>query len=168
MRSMRYALHAVIGAPEALEPIVEAYPHARPSLLDGGELALLPLCAQLYAQIDLEGFPVGPETGFERLSSGVAALVTACSRRGPIAYLEAAYEGDRGRQTAAVWLECRLVYGPRLLVPGEPFPGDGTSPIGQALRYLGVHPVGGRDEFVVLGLGRHRDTEHWCAAGIRV
>lgn len=166
---MTYELHGVVAAPEVLDPIVERFPHARPSLLDGLELALLPMCADLYATIDLEGFPLDPETGFERLSPGVAAVLTASSRRGPVAYLEADYVGDLGRQTAAVWLDCQVVYGPRLLARGEPFPvatadGLGGSPIVEALRYLGVQAVGRRDEFVVLGLGRHRSTEDWCAA----
>jgi len=67
-----------------------------------------------------------------------------------------------------VWLDCQIVYGPRLLVPGEPFPVSdgpyGGSPIVLALRYLGVEAVGRHDEFVVLGLGRHRSTEDWCTA----
>jgi hypothetical protein len=164
---MRYQLHGIVARPEVLEPLVEQYPHARPVLLDGAELALVPMCSSLYADIDLEGFAVDPESGFTRLSSGVAALVTAASRRGAVAYLEADYVGDLGAQVAAVWLDCQVVFGPALLVPGEPFPTDGTSPFCGALRYLGVQAVGRADEFVVLGLGRHRDTEDWCAAGSR-
>ncbi len=166
--TLAYELHGVVAAPEVLAPIVERFPHARPSLLDGAELALLPMCADLFTAIDLEGFPLSPETGFERLSPGVAAVLTASSRRGPVAYLEADYLGDLGRQTAAVWLDCQVVYGPRLLSRGEPFPtavdGLGGSPIVEALRYLGVQAVGCHDEFVVLGLGRHRSTDDWCAA----
>lgn len=164
---MRYVLHAIVAREEVLEPIVDLFGHTRPVLLDGAELALLPLCRDLFDEIQLDGFRVDPESGFERLSSGVAAVITAASRRGAVAYLEADYAGDLGHQTAAVWLDCRTVYGPRLLVPGEPFPLDGRSPFCQALRYLGVEAVGRSDEFVVLGLGRHRDTEHWCAAGHR-
>lgn len=163
---MRYELHAVIARPEVLEPIVEQSPHARPVLLDGAELALVALCERLFVAIQLEGFRVDPESGFERLSSGVAATITAASRRGAIAYVEADYTGDRGRQVAAVWLDCHTVYGPCLLAPGESFPTGGTSPICAALRYLGVQAVGRADEFVVLGLGRHRRTEHWCRAGV--
>ena len=123
------------------------------------------MCEELFTDIDLEGFPVSPETGFELLSSGVAAVLTAHSRRGPIVYLETDYEGTLGHQTAAVWLDCQIVYGPRLLVPGEVFPTDGTAPITEARRYVGAEAVGRRDEFVMLGLGRHRRTDHWCAAG---
>jgi hypothetical protein len=164
---MRYELHGVIARPEVLEPIVEQCRHVRPVLLDGAELAMVPLCEELYDTIDLAGFRVEPDSGFERLSPGVAALITAASRHGAVAYLEADYTGHVGRQTAAVWLDCQIVYGPRLLVPGEPFPRDGSSPFCAALRYLGVQAVGRSDEFVVLGLGRHRRTEEWCAAGLR-
>ncbi len=162
--SMGYELHGMVAAPEVLAPIVERFPHARPSLLDGAELALVPMCEELFDAIDLEGFPLGPESGFERLSPGVAAILTASSRRGPIAYLEAEYVGGIGHQTAAVWLDCQVVYGPRLLVPGEPFPASGGGPFGGAMRYVGVEAVGRHDEFVVLGLGRHRSTEEWCRA----
>ena len=166
---MRYQLHGVVAAPEVLAALVETYPHARAALLDGAELALVPMCAPLYSSIDLTGFPLEVENGFERLSPGLAALITASSRRGPVAYLEADYTGGIGHQTAAVWLDCHVVYGPKLLVPGEPFPVShsdrlGGSPFCEALRYLGVEAVGRYDEFVVLGLGRHRSTEEWCAS----
>ena len=166
---LRYEIHGMVAAPDVLADVLDTYPHARPSLLDGAELALLPMCEQLYAAMDLEGFPLDPENGFDRLSPGVAAIIVASSRRGAVVYLEADYVGGVGRQTAAVWLDCHLVYGPTMLVPGEPFPvsgGDrlGGSPICEALRYLGVEAVGRHDEFVVLGLGRHRSTEDWCAA----
>ncbi|GLZ48878.1 hypothetical protein Acsp06_50630 [Actinomycetospora sp. NBRC 106375] len=165
---MRYELHAIIAGPEALGPIVEQCRHARAVLLDGADLAMVPLCEELYGSIDLAGFRVDPESGFDRLSSGVAAMITAASRHGVVVYLEADYRGDVGRQTAAVWLDCQVVYGPRLLVPTERFPDDGSSPFCEALRYLGVQAVAGADEFVMLGLGRHRSTEQWCAAGIRL
>ncbi|WP_018335649.1 hypothetical protein [Actinomycetospora chiangmaiensis] len=165
-----YELHGVIAAPEVLEPVVERFPHARPTLLDGAELALLPLCEELFAAIDLPGFPIEAEWAFDRLSSGVAAVLTASSRRGTVVYVEAEYAGGLGRQSAAAWLDCRPVYGPELLLPEDPFPVStpdpaSGSPIVQALRYLGVQSVGRADEFVVLGLGRHRSTRDWCAAG---
>ena len=164
-----YELHGIVGAPEVLEPLHEQFPHARPVLLDGAELALVPLCEELFHDIDLTGFPIGPEWAFDRLSSGVAAVLTAASRVGPVVYLEADYAGGLGRQSAVAWLDCHLVYGPNVLLPDEPFPVSGPdprsgSPIVQALRYLGVQAVGRADEFVVLGLGRHRCTIDWCAA----
>ncbi|MEJ2864349.1 hypothetical protein [Actinomycetospora flava] len=164
---MRYELHGIISRPEVLDPIVEACRHARPVLLDGAELAMVPLCDEVYRTINLPGFQVDPENGFDRLSSGVAALITAASRRGAIAYLEADYDGGASRQVAAVWLDCQIVYGPNMLVPGEGIPTDGTSPFCEALRYLGVQAVGRVDEVVVLGLGRYNRTEAWCAAGTR-
>jgi hypothetical protein len=164
-----YELHGIVGAPEVLEPLHEQFPHARPVLLDGAELALVPLCEELFHDIDLTGFPIGPEWAFDRLSSGVAAVLTAASRVGPVVYFEADYAGGLGRQSAVAWLDCHLVYGPNVLLPDEPFPVSSSdphsgSPIVQALRYLGVQAVGRADEFVVLGLGRHRCTVDWCAA----
>ncbi len=164
-----YELHGIVGAPEVLEPLRDQYPHAHPVLLDGAELALVPLCEQLFHDIDLPGFTSGPDWAFDRLSSGVAALLTAASRVGPVVYLEADYAGGLGRQAAVAWLDCHVVYGPNVLLPDEPFPVSTAdprsgSPIVQALRYLGVQGVGRADEFVVLGLGRHRSTRDWCAA----
>ncbi|NMO90843.1 hypothetical protein [Actinomycetospora sp. TBRC 11914] len=167
-----YELHGVVAAPDVLEPLCDRYPHARPALLDGAELALLPLCEQLLHDIDLAGVPMGPEWAFDRLSSGLAAVLTAASRRGTVVYLEADYAGGLGRQSAVAWLDCHLVYGPEVLLPDEPFPvptrdATGGAPVVAALRYLGVQAVGARDEFVVLGLGRHRSTREWCTAGLR-
>ena len=93
---MSYELHAVVASPEALTPIVERFDHAHPALLDGGELAMVPMCADLFAAIDLVGFPLAAESGFERLSPGVAAVLTAASRYGPVAYLECDYVGGIG------------------------------------------------------------------------
>ena len=105
-----------------LEPLHDQFPHARPLLLDGAELALVPLCEQLFHDIDLPGFPLGPDWAFDRLSSGVAAVLTAASRVGPVVYLEADYAGGLGRQSAVAWLDCYVVYGPNVLLPDEPFP----------------------------------------------
>ncbi|GAA4837454.1 hypothetical protein GCM10023201_28140 [Actinomycetospora corticicola] len=167
--STTYELHGIVGAPDVLEPLREQFPHARPSLLDGAELALVPLCEQLFHDIDLPDFTNGPDWAFDRLSSGVAAMLTAASRVGPVAYLEADYAGGLGRQSAVAWLDCHVVYGPDVLLPDEPFPVSTAdphsgSPIVKALRYLGVQAVGSADEFVLLGLGRYRSTRDWCDA----
>jgi hypothetical protein len=97
------------------------------------------------------------------LTPGLAALVEACSTMGPAAYLEADYLGSHGHQTAAVWRAGALVLGPLLLGRREEF-STATAPISVALRALGVLAEGRRDEFVLVGLGRHRRTVDWIEA----
>lgn len=159
-QGFRYELHAMIAAPVVLEPIAAAYPHARIVHLKGG-LALIPVTSVLSAALEGTCDAVPPETGFWMLSPGILHLLEMASAAGPIAYVEADYLGHDGRQTAAVWDRGAVSYGPCILVRAESFPRTGGGPIGAVLRRLGVSAAGRRDEFVVLGLGRHRTTEDW-------
>lgn len=108
----------------------------------------------------------GPESGFARMTPGLAALVEAASARGRLAYVEADYMARDGWQSSAVWREGDLVTGPLLLGRTEQFVAH-DSPIAVALRSLGVLARGRRDEFLVAGLDRFRSTEAWCQSGER-
>jgi hypothetical protein len=154
-----YELCGMIAAPDVLTPLVTAFPPARLVALEQ-ELALVPV-TRAYAESLHFGDPVPPESGFWQLTPGILALLEQCSVTGPIAYVEAEYEGRTGRQTAAVWDRGRIVLGPRILGVREPFPARGGGPIGVALRRVGAVAVGRRDEFIALGLGRCRRTGEW-------
>lgn len=184
-QGLRYELAGVIGAAAVLATLAPVHPEARVVPLDVDGLGLLPVTATLAAQItpatlcvlgldvlpggdlaaarDRDSWLTGPESGFEVLSPGLAALVEAGSVRGPLAYVEADYVGLDGRQAAAVWRSGALVSGPLLLGRQEEFVSS-TAPISVALRTLGVVAAGRRDEFVVAGLGRCRRTAHWHTA----
>lgn len=183
---LRYELSAVVGSLPLLETLASAHPDARVAPLAVPGLGLLPVTATLAAGITPASLCVlgtgplpggtpdaahhrrtwltGPESGFDVLTPGLAALLEAGSVRAPLAWIEADYLGQDGRQAAAVWSSGMLVCGPLLLGPREEFV-SARAPISIALRTLGVVAAGRRDEFVVAGLGTHRRTADWCAAG---
>ncbi|HWM04281.1 MAG TPA: hypothetical protein VNP92_18245 [Actinophytocola sp.] len=183
---LHYELAAVLGEVDALTAMARVHPSARVVPLDVEPLALLPVTAELAAEVTpaalcslgMDRLPggtelarrcrdewlTGPESGFHVLTPGVAALVEAGSVISTVAYVEADYLGREGRQAAAVWRAGVLVTGPLLLGRQEAFTA-GTAPISVALRALGVAGAGRRDEFVVAGLGRRRHTEDWADGG---
>lgn len=158
---MRYELSAVVATADVLAPLHQRHRSARLVALDAADLALVPVTDELLLALGTAGHRSSPETGFHRLSPGLEATLVGCSCNGPVGYLEGDYLGRDGRQTAAVWHHGAVVYGPEILGYNEPFPGPGDNPIDGALRVLGVEAAGRRDEFVVVGLGRHRRTEDW-------
>jgi hypothetical protein len=184
-QGLRYELAGVVAAHEVLALMSRACGDAAVARLDAGGLGLLPVTAELAdaatpaalcalgltelpggtadAAHRRNGLLTGPESGFHVLTPGLAALVEACSTVGPTAYLEADYLGLEGVQTAAVWRAGALVLGPLLLGRREEF-STATAPISVALRALGVEARGRRDEFVLVGLGRHRRTVDWIEA----
>lgn len=183
---LRYELSAVIGSLPVLETLAAAHPDARVAPLAVHGLGLLPVTATLADGITpaslcvlgtgplpggtadaahrRQAWLTGPESGFDVLTPGLAALVEAGSVCAPLAWVEADYLGLDGRQAAAVWRSGSLVCGPLLLGPREEFV-SARAPISVALRALGVVAAGRRDEFVVAGLGTHRRTVDWCATG---
>jgi hypothetical protein len=190
-QGIRYELAGAVAAPDVLDIMARAHPDAVVVPLGTPGLALLPVTAELAADLTpaalcalgMDALPggtpyaarrraewlTGTESGFRVLTPGVAALIEAGSTAGPVAYVEADYLGREGTQAAAVWRGGRLLAGPLLLGRKEPFSAD-TAPISVALRLLGVVAAGRRDEFVVAGLGRHRRTADWgpdaaCASG---
>jgi hypothetical protein len=157
---MRYELTALVARPTVLQTLEHRFAAVRLVALNCG-LALVPVTPELRADAG-RSVLISRESGFAKLTCGVAeALLEKGSERGPIAYLEAEYNGRDGHQAAAVWEHGIVCHGPEILGSTEPFPRSGGGPIGGALRQLGVKAVGRHDEFMVLGLGRFRLTEHW-------
>lgn len=81
---------------------------------------------------------------FQCLSKDAEKLAVSASAKGAIAYLETEYFGGDGAQTAIVWDEGKVVYGPCVRSEGT---------INAALRILGVEAKRGQDEFLTVGLG---------------
>jgi hypothetical protein len=103
---------------------------------------------------------------FYKLSEALISWAENVSKKGPIAYFETDYFGGTGTQSAAVWFEARLVYGPcksetkwinEQLVK-EPM---AEKAINRALRHLGVQQTGAFDEFDAIELGKFRHNEDW-------
>jgi hypothetical protein len=106
-----------------------------------------------------DGTPAGLP-GFWKLTVGLDRLLCSWSSRSPVAYVEADYFGGVGTQSAAVWDDGALAFGPVVIGEAEPVPASGT-PISRALARLGVVRGGHHDEFEAAGLGQERDAEDW-------
>jgi hypothetical protein len=98
--------------------------------------------------------------GFWRMPAGFDRELASWSTVGPVGYVEAEFFGGVGGQGAALWDAGELVLGPLFVGEDEHFAPQG-SPISQLLARLGVERDGYRDEFDVVGLGRHRETADW-------
>ncbi|WP_228769950.1 hypothetical protein [Actinokineospora alba] len=121
-------------------------------------LALLPITDDFFDSVTDPTAPRDPD--FWKLPCGFTDRLATWSQVGPTAYVEAEYFGGVGSQTAAVWIDGTIVFGPLHLAEDEPTPTAGT-PISQALRHLGVRQAGKSDEFDAAGLGRHRHLKDW-------
>ncbi|TCK24804.1 hypothetical protein [Pseudonocardia endophytica] len=188
---LRYELAAVLGRPAVLQTLARALGRGTVVPLEAVGIGLLPITADVaraataaamcaFAPSGPDPLPggsagavvrrvallSGPESGFDRMTPGLAALVEAASVPDRLAYVEADYMARDGRQSSAVWREGRLVTGPLLLGPTEQFVAR-DAPIAVALRALGVMARGRRDGFLVAGLDRFRSTEDWCRQGGR-
>ncbi len=142
---MAYTLQALIGAPGVLEETGLAPSHFVPLT------PALCLCSLTEALRDALGIGSLPLTDGESLPESLSARLASASVRGKLAYIEAEYFGGSGTQASMVYADGRE--------SGEPM----VSPdaINQALRFLGVIPADGKDEFETAGLNVHRDTESW-------
>ncbi|WP_086822182.1 hypothetical protein [Allokutzneria sp. NRRL B-24872] len=158
---MGYCLEAVIASELVLRDLAGIVAEARIVPL-GQHLSLLPMTAAFFDAITVPGAP--ELDGFWKAPLGFGSALAACSAKGPVAYVEAEFFGGDGTQVAQVWNAGKVVLGPLGLAEGEPFPAIG-SPVSQALRQLGAARHEYFDEFEAVGLGRHRDTDDWLAAG---
>lgn len=137
-------------------------------LLDAGaarhplELPAVPLAHGLLlvpvTDAVFDALPAVPLRGeglerFWKLNGALEAMLMAASQLGRAAYIEAEFFGGQGDQTAAGWRAGRLAWGPEQT--------RGAGAVNQALRWLGVPPVPGGDEFEAAGLGRCRHTADW-------
>ncbi|WP_326568056.1 hypothetical protein VSH64_40660 [Amycolatopsis rhabdoformis] len=152
---MVYVLEAVIAKAEVLHGL-PGTPVIVP--LEKG-LSLVPVTKAYAASVaDPETPVLAP---YEKLTRGFADVLAACSKAGPLTYVEAEFFGGDGTQTAQVWEAGAVVFGP-VHQPEEAvaLPPEG-SPISQALRHLGVTVGAEVDEFDAVGLWRHRWTHEW-------
>ena len=133
-------------------------------------ISLVPLTIDLRESIDelvAKGSDV-PHEEFERLSSSVAHLLARCSFRRWIAYFETEYFGGIGTQSAALWQNGEIVFGPRLSSNERDAEYrievvDDGWPINEMLRTVGVLTDGELDEFDSIGLRLYRSTDEFEA-----
>lgn len=145
---MSYRLDAVVGDFDRLRSWAVAVPGA--------------VVAPLMQRMGL--LPLSPA-----LRDDLPGILRDLSKGGPVAHVEADFWGGEGDQTAALWRDGVLDWGP---VHASDFSGPRADwPINAALARLGV--VGARsgapeyrDLFVEVGLGRGRDEDDWRRAAL--
>lgn len=167
---MSYQLSAVVADVELLREQTANLDHAVLAALRQ-DFALLPVTPQLVEELTggLPDFATGEpsaEQPFQLvLSPALADLLAGWSRQGPVGYLEAEFAGGLGHQSAVVWLNGEVSWGPcfddRLDRPRAEWP------INTALARLGAEPGPWIDPFAELGLHLERDTAGWLAHGRR-
>ena len=141
---MAYTLQAVIGEETDLKH--HGIPGAKVIALPQGK-ALLPLYEEVREHFDIPFLEFGhSDSAFETVSTFVAQLGA-----GKFAYVEAEFFGGVGGQSAAIWNEGEVVFGP---VVSE-------HAINDALKLLGVVKGEAQDEFDAIKLGAYRNTEDW-------
>ena len=105
---------------------------------------------------DLDLFALDYSTttkGFNYLSPDLESFLSEQSLGGQLAYIETAYFGGMGTQAA-------ISFGNGMPLPPTPLSGDDA--INRALRSIGVtSPEPSVDEFVFVGLSKHRCTSDW-------
>jgi hypothetical protein len=100
-----------------------------------------------------------------RLTCPMANWAVENSRQFPIAYVATDYFGGNGSQSALVWKDGAVIFGPIETKDNQLV----STPlldlaINQAMRHLGVQRGTARDEFEAIGLGRCSDNVKWVAA----
>jgi len=149
---MAYTLQAIIVPADASERAAQR--ELKCVRLSAQGLWMVPLPQD---QIESMGFPSHPLTGDGETIVGpeLDELCRFLSQSGKAAYVEAEFFGGDGTQACALYENG--------LPLSEPLVDDEA--INHALRWLGVKRSGEYDEFLVAGLGMHRDTEDWLQEG---
>lgn len=153
---LAHAINGFIGREDDLRAAARTLPEGWICPLHGG-LAFLPV-RQVGPSREQ---PAKRYEQFAYLTEPMADWACEQSRRFPILYLETEYFGGLGTQSAIVWQEGAVVFGPAQT-------DERTLPVDRAInsgvRQLGVARGKSADEFSALGLDRYRQNEDWIAA----
>ena len=147
-----YCLYGIVGKSRDLLHKSLEYPGASVVHLEQG-IGMIPISEELLNALEQgETLPSATkDLGFEFLSEVVAAWARRLSKGTTLAYLEAEFISGEGTESAIVWRDGIVVLGPL----------QGTGAVNRALRALGVSVPSRREEFEVVGLGKHRSPEEW-------
>lgn len=147
-----YCLYGIVGKSRDLLHKSLEYPGASIVHLEQG-IGMIPISEDLLNDIEQgeTSFGAKHDHGFEFLSDAVSAWARSLSRGMTLAYLEAEFISGEGTESAVVWRDGVKVLGPL----------RGTGAVNRALRTLGVCVPSRREEFEVVGLGKHRSPEEW-------
>jgi hypothetical protein len=166
---MSHSVRLFAGPKRALRPFAEAVPGTRIFALTANAPAFVitvddPLLDALHACNGtgewLDG-PAHPDGAPPQLTTTDLTFAALASTGTALAYLETAYFGGIGHQTAAVWIDGKLAMRPALAHSSEPRPSK-LLPINGALRLIGVvatYATPADDEFTAFGLSQYRRHE---------
>jgi hypothetical protein len=159
---MGYHLRAVIAPEPLARQVAAAFGAGSRAVPLTQDFALVPYTDQAHEQLlTTTASGAGTFVPFWWLCTSAAHLLIDLSRFGALAYVEAEYFGGIGTQHAIVWHHRSTAHGPFSTPDNTPTAPTHT-PISQALSHLGITgATAHRDEFDILGLGRHRHLEDW-------
>ena len=149
-----YCPYAIVGKSRDLVHKSLEYPGAGVVHLEQG-IGMIPISEELLNAIEQGETSLGAteEPGFEFVSEVVLTWARRLSKGTTLAYIEAEFRSGEGTESAVVWRDGKVVLGPL----------QGTGAVNRALRTLGVSVPSRREEFEVVGLGKHRSPEAWLA-----
>lgn len=155
---MSHDLRLFVGHPRVLSRYTAAVGEARLfALAAGATLAVLSLDDDLHDALH-RAYGTGDwlEQG-PSLTNTDMSFAARASAGGALAYIQTAYFGGAGSQSAALWIGGALAMKPAQLE--QQAAGNrarATWPINAALRGLGLQSAAGLDEFDSFGLGHYR------------
>jgi hypothetical protein len=156
---MGYYLAAFVGQIELLRKLQLKYPHAVVVSLNQG-IGMIPILDGFWEDLHFGQSDADREASeYQLLTTAEEAFGRLSSYQGPVAYFDISYMGGSGCQTTVVWNNGEKILGPIVDSTAPPPGHDGA--VNKALRILGVVTSGKKDEFDIIGLGRHRETEDW-------
>ena len=140
-------------------------------LAAGRGLVLLPLTEEIVARLVPGTADDVPVDGFYDLTSGIAEWARRLSADGVVAYVHSEFFGGSGFQAAVAWRDGVTAWGPLFTATSDgeaedhyvTVPGMRAMALNVLLRWWGVRPMNGADEFAAAGLDRFRWTEEWAA-----
>lgn len=153
---MGHRINGIVAAHGPLTAVARDVANASVCRLGLG-FGFLPLMEEVASLDDLSA----ALQGLCLLTAPMASWAVEQSKNFPIAYIETEYFGGIGRQSAAVWRNGTLVFGPE-----QTGNEDAATPlldgaINRAVRLLGVNRGNACDEFEALGLNKYRSNEDW-------
>ncbi|MEQ1610030.1 MAG: hypothetical protein ABL956_13820 [Hyphomonadaceae bacterium] len=181
---MGHFVNLVVGDEASTTEFLAQWPGARAVSLLGGWRAIPldeRLCgsiAERYPEVIRSStFEVTPYWNPDLPPRGIQeALAAATKRNGRLAYVETAFHGGTGSQSAAAYIDGEEVMQPTIACVGEemtdlpdglrhgiapPHISSDGFPINQALRLIGVVADGDCDEFDTIELGKRRATSDY-------
>jgi len=153
---MGYMLRALIGRAEVLNVVAEQNSLVVVVPLKQ-DMFMVPIGDTLQEGLNTDNPRFEEYHPFYLLYALIKEYALDASTVGRIAYIEAEYFGGMGYQSAILWENGKAILGP-FLAQNLPLR---EMLINRVLREMGVKVRDQMDEFDMLGLGLHRETDKW-------